>query len=199
MHHRVRAQLQLLGVGVHALPHVGQSAVFTVANGDHEVLADEDHHLAGFDDLAGQCHRFVRDVIDGLQHQEQCVVVSLQLGPLVGVHGVLDRQGVQPEHIGHFLHVGLVWLVQPDPDERLLVRRLLRHLLLHQFDLAHLAQRRRVGVVTAGQPLAIDVHAAVDEGFGRWRDGVNVLLVNPGLRDRSKWLRQRIKPRGHGS
>ena len=37
VHHRVRPQPQLLGVGVHPLAHLGQSAVFTVAHRDHEV------------------------------------------------------------------------------------------------------------------------------------------------------------------
>ena len=69
-----------------------------VTDRDHKVLADEDHDLTGFDDLAGQHHRFVRDVIDGLQHQEHRVVVALELGPLVCAHRVLDRQRVQPEH-----------------------------------------------------------------------------------------------------
>ena len=39
----------------------------------------------------------VLDVVDGLEDGEQGVVVPLQLGPLVGVHGVLDGQRVQPE------------------------------------------------------------------------------------------------------
>ena len=91
--------------------------MLTMANRDHEVLTDEDHHLACFDDLAGQHHRFVRDVIDGLEHEKQRVVVSLQLGPLVGNHGVFDGQRVQPENVGHVLHLGLIGLVQADPDE----------------------------------------------------------------------------------
>ncbi|COZ17864.1 Uncharacterised protein [Mycobacterium tuberculosis] len=61
-----------------------------MADGDHEILADEDHDLAGFDDLAGQYHRFVRDVVDGLEDEEQRLVVALQLGSLVRVHGVLN-------------------------------------------------------------------------------------------------------------
>ena len=45
------------------------------------------------------------------------VVVALQLGPLVGVDGVLDGQRVQPELRGDTGEFGLGRLVQTDPDE----------------------------------------------------------------------------------
>ena len=62
------------------------------------------------------------DVVDGLEDGEQGVVVALQLGPLVGVDGVLDGQRVQPELLGDTGEFGLGRLVQPDPDEAAVAR-----------------------------------------------------------------------------
>jgi hypothetical protein len=59
----------------------------------------------------------VGHVADGLEHHEQGVVVAFQLGPLVGVHGVLDREFVQSERGGDALDLLAVRLVQADPDE----------------------------------------------------------------------------------
>ena len=140
------------------LAHPGQSAVLAVADRDHEVGADEDHDLAGLDDLPGLGHRLVLDVVHRLEDQEQRLVVALQLRPLVGVHRVLDGQFVQSEHVGDGLHLVLVGFVQADPHEGVLALG---------FELVHLVQRRGVGVL-AGQPLAVDVDAAVDH---RPRDG----------------------------
>ncbi len=127
--------------------------MFTVADRDHEVAADEDHDLAGLDDLAGQHHRFVPDVIDGLEDEEQGVGVPLHLGPLMGAHRVFHGQRVQAENVGHLLHLGLAGFAQAHPDEAFVPLR---------FDLAHLVQG---GGVTdlAGQPVAVGVDGAVDE------------------------------------
>lgn len=54
------------------------------------------------------------------------------------VHRVLDRKPVQAEHVTDRLHLVLVGLVQPDPDERVPA---------FTFELAHLVQRRGVGVL----------------------------------------------------
>ena len=112
--------------------------MLAVPNRHDEIGADEHHDLAGLDDFAGLGHRVVRHVLDRLEHQEQRVVVAFQLGALVGVHGVLDGQLVQTEHLGHGLHLMLVGFVQADPDERAAAAGL---------DLVHLVQRRRVGVL----------------------------------------------------
>ena len=53
--------------------------------------ADEEVDLAGLDGVV------LVDVPERLQHQEQAVVVALELGPLVGVERVLDGEGVQAE------------------------------------------------------------------------------------------------------
>ena len=120
VHDRVGTEFQERRRGVQPLAHPGQPAVLAVADRDDEVGADEDHDLAGLDDLAGQGHGFVFDVVDGLEDQEQRLVVALQLRPLMGVHRVLDGQLVQAEHVGDGLHLVLVGFVQADPDERLL-------------------------------------------------------------------------------
>ena len=143
--------------------------MIAVADGDHEVGPDEDHDLAGLDDLAGQRHRLVLDVVDRLEHQEQRVVVALELRSLVGVHRVLDGQRVQAENLCHRLHLVLVGLMKTDPDEGGLAAG---------FEFAGLGQGRRVGVL-AGQPGAVDVDGAVDH---RARDGdVDAFGVGTGL------------------
>ena len=91
-----------------------------VADGDDEVGSDEHHDLAGFNDLAGQCDGLMWHVVDGLEHQEQGVVVAFDLGPLVGMHGVFHRQRMQPEQIGDGIHLHVVGFVQTDPHECLL-------------------------------------------------------------------------------
>ena len=154
VHDRVGTQLEDRRRGVQLLAHPGQPAVLAVADRDHEIGTDEDHDLAGLDDFAGEGDGYVFDVVHGLEHQEQRLVVALQLGPLMRVHGVLDGQLVQAEHVGHGLHLVLVGFVQADPDERFLALA---------FEFVHLVQRGGVGVL-AGQPLAVDVDAAVDHG-----------------------------------
>ena len=84
---------------------------------DHEVRADEDHHLTGLDHLAGAGQLVVLDVTSGLEDREQRVAVPLELGPLMGGDGVLDGERMQREFgcdVGEFRLVGLV---EPDPDE----------------------------------------------------------------------------------
>ena len=129
VHHREWAQPHLLGVGIHPLAHVGQPTVLAVPDCHHEIAVDEDHDLAGLDDLAGQHQRLVRNVVDRLENQEQRLVVTLQLRPLVGLYGVLDGQRVQAENVADFLHLVLGGLVQADPGEGFLAGQLqLTHL-----------------------------------------------------------------------
>ncbi len=92
--------------------------MLAVAHGDHEVGADEHHDLAGGDDLAGGGQLVVVEVGDGLEYDEEGVAVTLDLGALVGLDGVLDGEGVQPEDLGQPLDLGGLRLVQPDPDVR---------------------------------------------------------------------------------
>jgi hypothetical protein len=55
---------------------------------------------------------------DGVGGQEVVVLVAVQLGPLVLLDGVLDRQGVEPELLRDELQVLLVGLAQVQPHHR---------------------------------------------------------------------------------
>ena len=92
---------QPLGIGLELAADRGQVAALTVADGDHVVDADEDHHLAELE------HLVVVDVAQRLQHDEQRVVVPLELRALMGVHGVLDGQRVQLVELGDVLQLDL--------------------------------------------------------------------------------------------
>jgi hypothetical protein len=122
-----------------------------VPDGDHEVAAEEDHDLPGLDDLLAGLRAAVAD---GLEHHEQRVVVALELGPLVGVHRVLDGQLVQPEDLRDPRDLLLGRLVQPDPHESVVPA-------------AYLGERAVVGE-PSGQADAVDVDGAVDH-VGRQR------------------------------
>ena len=88
---------------------VGRPAV---ADGEHEVRADEDVDLAELDLLD------VVEVGGGAQHDEQRVAVALELGPLVGDDRVLDRELVQAELLGDRQELRLGRPEQPDPGHR---------------------------------------------------------------------------------
>ena len=75
----------------------------------HVVPADEHVHLADLQLLARH--------LDGVQHGEQRVAVLLDLGPLVAVVRVLDRQLVQVELVLHLGELGGVGVAQRHPDE----------------------------------------------------------------------------------
>ena len=137
-----------------------------MAHGHHEVPTGEDHQLAGLDDLVGRGRRRVGHVADRLEHREQHVVaaarrpgVALDLRALVGVHGVLDGEGVQPEGLGDVGDLLGVGLVEPDPDEALLAA-------------ADLLDRLAMAPA-ALEAAAVDVDRAVDDERreGDRRDG----------------------------
>ena len=91
---RLGAEAQQLGVALHAAADGGQVGGLAVADGEHEVRADEDVDLAELDLLD------LVEVAGGAQHHEQGVAVALQLGALVGDDRVLDGQLVQAELLG---------------------------------------------------------------------------------------------------
>ena len=41
--------------------------------------------------------------LDGMAREEQCVVVVVELGPLVRLEGVLDGQLVEAQLVGHLM------------------------------------------------------------------------------------------------
>ena len=92
--HRSGTPLHALRIGLERPANVGQRGCRTVADGDHEVGADEHHQLADLDDLV------TVDVPGRLEHDEQAVAVPLELRALVGVDGVLDGERVQVEGPG---------------------------------------------------------------------------------------------------
>jgi hypothetical protein len=56
---------------------------------------------------------------DGVGGEKVVVLVAVQLGPLVLLDGVLDRQGVEPEFLRDELQVLLVGLAQVQPHHRI--------------------------------------------------------------------------------
>jgi hypothetical protein len=70
-----------------------------VAHGDDEVVASEHVQFAELDALLGV------EVLRGPEHHEQGLAVALHLGALVGVHGILDREVVQPELGGELVEL----------------------------------------------------------------------------------------------
>jgi len=100
----------------------------------------------------------------------------------MGVHGVLDGQLVQPEHIGDRLHLVVVWPLQADPHEGSVA-------CLLQF--AHLRQCGGVSVL-ARQSLPVDVDAqstmarATGTGIDVASGGANFDARNDGIRPASR-------------
>ena len=78
-------------------------------------FAEEDQDLAELDDL------LLVDVARGLEHDEDRVAVEVELGPLVCVDRVLDGELVEVELPLDGVELGRGRLVEPDPDERVVV------------------------------------------------------------------------------
>ena len=110
--HRLGPEAQQVGVALHAAADRGQVGGLAVADGEHEVRADEHVDLAELDLLD------LVQVAGGAQHHEQGVAVAFQLGSLVGDDGVLDRQLVQAELLGDGQQLRLGRPVEPDPGHR---------------------------------------------------------------------------------
>ena len=119
VHHAVEDRVQH-GAGSAAQPrlvvlevlaHLLERAALAVANGDHEVVAEEHQQLAEIDHLL-RIH-----VARGLQDEKNHVPVDLELRPLVRIDGVLHGQRVQVELAFQRVELLRRRLVQPDPDE----------------------------------------------------------------------------------
>ena len=88
-----------------------------MADGDEEVLADEDVQLAEVDLFRGV------EVARRPQHDEESVAVALQLRTLVCFEGVLDRELVQVELVGQRTEFGCRGALQADPGHAVGVSR----------------------------------------------------------------------------
>jgi hypothetical protein len=147
--HRHRAVREQVRVALQPVADLTELRLGGVPDGDDEVRAEEQVHLADLDDLVGV------DVAGRAQHHELGAAVALQLGALVGVDGVLDRQRVQPE-----LRRDLVDLVDArpqhaDPAERGCLAAVIGTAALQRLD-------RAVDGVGRRCPLAVDVDRVVD-------------------------------------
>ena len=98
---RRRAVAEHGGLLLEVEPGGVQLGALAVPDGDDEVAADEHVDLAGLDGVV------LVDVPERLEDQEQPVLVALELGPLVGLEGVLDGERVQPEHLGDVVELVL--------------------------------------------------------------------------------------------
>ena len=116
VHRRARTVGEDVGTLLQLLADVAEPAAFAVPDGDEEVVAREEHHLADVDDL------LVVAVHDGLEDEEQGVAVLLELGTLVRLDRVLDRKLVQVELAAHGVELLLGRLDEADPDERVVGR-----------------------------------------------------------------------------
>ena len=105
------ADREQLRVPLQLLAHVAEAAGVSVADGDQEVRAEEEHHLADVDELVGA------DVAGRLDDEEERVAVDLELRPLVRADGVLDGQLVQVELASNRVELLCGRLDEPDPGE----------------------------------------------------------------------------------
>ena len=116
VHHRVHDRdgtvTQAVSIALKALADTSERVGLTASHRDDEPVADEEHHLTGL-------HvRGLFDVAQGLHHDEDRVVVELDLGPLVALDGVLDRERVELELVVDEVELGVGGVLQPDPEER---------------------------------------------------------------------------------
>jgi hypothetical protein len=70
----------------------------------------------------------------------------------MSVYGIVDGEWMQAEELSKITHLALVGLIQPDPDEA-------------STELMYLSLRRP-WTARPGQPVAVEIHAAVHQGLG---------------------------------
>lgn len=127
-------------------------------HGDHEVAPDKDVQLAEVDLLR------VVEIARGAQDDEEGAAVALQLGPLMGLQGVLDGERVEVELRGEREQFVPAGAVQADPGEGLGGGALLPE---------GLGER-----VMGADAASVAVEDGVDDaagGLGRWLRRVGVL------------------------
>ncbi len=104
------AELGQIRAGVPAVHDGADVQPVILADGDQRPPGDEGGELAG-----GQ---FTRAGVQprAVGGQEQVAAVAVELGALVLMHGVLDRQRVQPEFLAQHRQVLAVGVTQVEPD-----------------------------------------------------------------------------------
>jgi hypothetical protein len=107
--HEAGALAQQFRLALAARPHPGQRLLAAVAHGEDEVPADEDVDLADVD--------LVGDGLQQVHRHEEGIAVLLDLGALMTVAGILDRQFVQAEFFLHRRQFRVSGVAQRDPDE----------------------------------------------------------------------------------
>ena len=106
---RLWSTAQVLGVGLQLLAYSAQVRRLTVAHAHHKVFSHKEVDFAELDPL------LLVQVAGRLEHDEESLPVALQLGPLVGVRRILDRQPVQAELPGHRRELLFRRPVEADP------------------------------------------------------------------------------------
>ena len=114
VHDRGRSAGDQVGPGLDAAADVAQRAGLAVADDDDEAVADEHVDLAHLDLLG------LVDVAGGLEHDEDRLVVHLELGSLVRVQSVLDGELVELELAPDDVELFVGRLVETEPDEGVL-------------------------------------------------------------------------------
>src|SRR5215207_5474576 len=92
---RLGPTTQVLGVGLQLLAYSTQVRRLSVTHAHHKVFSHKEVDFAELDPL------LLVQVPGRFEHDEERIPVALQLGPLVGVRRILDRQPVQAELPGN--------------------------------------------------------------------------------------------------
>ena len=138
------AAREQLGPLLDVLSGLDERTPLAVPHGDHEIRPDEE------EDLAERHGLLAIDVTRRLDHDEQGVVVHLELGPLVSLERVLDGELVELERGFHLRELLFRRLVESQPHERAWSLR----------GLERLFERERAGAADAGVvDAAVDDHA----------------------------------------
>jgi hypothetical protein len=143
-----RASPEPVRLALHPLTHLFKRGVLSVADRNDKVLSHESVYLAELDAL------FVAEITRRLEHSEKGVAVTFELGPLMSLDRIIDRQFVQLELPGDGDELFLRRLVEGDPGEPV-------GLLA---EATCLLQRTRRGPATPSVDGAISDHASLYAG-----------------------------------